>query len=68
MTVSITVSNPAQTLSLDMVQEQPVQTLALRVADGMLNIARQPRSAIDMLLEEGGMVIDFTIDAYIIKS
>lgn len=68
MTVSITVSNPAQTVSLDMVQELPVQTLALKISDGTLNIARQPRSAIDMLLDEVGMVIDFTIDAYIVKS
>lgn len=68
MTVSITVSNPAQTVSLDMVQELPVQTRALKISDGTLNIAREPRSAIDMLLDEFGMVIDFTIDAYIVKS
>ena len=68
MTVSITVNNPAQTLSLDMVQEQPVQTLSLPIGTGRVSLARQPRSLIDMQLDEGGMVIDFTINAYITKS
>ncbi len=68
MTVSLVVNNPAQTISLDMVQEQATQTLGLVVADGMVNIARQPRSQIDMLLDESGIVLDFMLDEYIIKS
>lgn len=68
MTVSLVVNNPAQTISLDMVQEQATQTLGLVVADGTVNIARQPRSQIDMLLDESGIVLDFMLDEYIIKS
>ncbi len=68
MSVSLTVNNPAQTIGLDMLQEQPTQTLSLIAADGTVNIARQPRSQIDMLLDESGIVLDFMLDEYIIKS
>lgn len=68
MTVSITVNNPAQTISLDMLQEQPTQNLSLAVSGGNVNIARQPRSEIDMLLDESGIALDFLLDQYIIKS
>lgn len=69
MTVSITVNNPAQTVSLNMLQEQPTQTLALVIADGVLNIVRQPLTPTEMLLfGEGGMAIDFMLDDYVIKS
>lgn len=68
MTVSLTVNNPAQTISLEMNQEQTTQTLSLVVGSGTVSIARQPRSSIDMLLDEGGLVIDFMLDEYITKS
>ena len=68
MTVSLTVNNPAQTISLEMNQEQPTQTLSLIVGSGTVSIVRQPRSSIDMLLDEGGLVIDFMLDEYITKS
>lgn len=67
MTVTLTVNNPGQTISLDMIQEKATQTLALVIADGTLNIARQPRSEIDMLLDEEGIVLDFLLDQYITK-
>jgi hypothetical protein len=67
MTVTLTVNNPGQTISLDMIQEKATQTLALIIADGVLNIARQPRSEIDMLLDEEGFVLDFLLDEYITK-
>jgi len=68
MTVSLTVNNPAQTISLEMDQEQPTQSLSLIVGSGTVSVARQPRSSIDMLLDEGGLVIDFMLDEYITKS
>jgi hypothetical protein len=68
MTVSLTVNNPAQTISLEMNQEQPTQSLSLIVGSGTVSVARQPRSSIDMLLDEGGLVIDFMLDEYITKS
>lgn len=69
MTVSLVVNNPAQTISLDMVQEQPTQSVSLIVSTGTVNIARQPVSQIEMLLfGEGGMAIDFMIDEYAVKS
>jgi len=67
MTVSIVVNNPAQTVSLDMVQEQATQSLSLIVSDGSVSIARQPPSEIDMLLDESGIVLDFLLDGYIWK-
>lgn len=67
MTVTLTVNNPGQTITLDMIQEKATQTLALVIADGVLNIARQPRSEIDMLLDEEGIVLDFLLDQYITK-
>lgn len=67
MTVTLTVNNPGQTITLDMIQEKATQTLALVIADGVLNIARQPRSEIDMLLDEEGFVLDFLLDEYITK-
>ena len=68
MTVSLVVNNPAQTISLDMVQEQATQSLSLVVSDGSVALARQPRSAIDMLLDESGIVLDFLLDEYIWKA
>lgn len=88
MTVSVVVNNPAQTISLDMIQEQPTQVLSLLMAGtislsaivsngtvtitsplglGTLSLQRQPRSEIDMLLDQGGMVIDFMLNEYIWK-
>lgn len=67
MSVSLAVINPAQTISLDMLQEQPTQTLALALSGGTVNIEREPRSMIDMLLDESGMVIDFMLNDYIVK-
>jgi len=67
MTVSIVVNNPAQTVSLDMVQEQATQSLSLIVSDGSVSIARQLPSEIDMLLDESGIVLDFLLDGYIWK-
>jgi len=89
MTVSLAVNNPAQAISLDMVQEQATQSLSLImsvaislssiIADGTvaissplglgsLTLARQPRSAIDMLLDESGIVLDFLLDGFIWKA
>lgn len=67
MTVSVVVNNPAQTISLDMLQEQAAQSLSLIVTTGTVALARQPRSALDMLLDESGVVLDFLIDGYIWK-
>lgn len=67
MTVSVTVNNPAQTISLNMVQEQATQSLSLIVSNGSVSIARQPRSEIDMLLDESGIVLDFLLNQYIWK-
>lgn len=67
MTVSLAVNNPAQTISLDMNQEQPIQSLSLIVGSGTVSIAREPRSSIDMLLDEGGLVIDFMLNEYVVK-
>ena len=69
MTVSITVNNPAQTLSLDMVQEQPVQTLSLPIGTGRVSLTRQPVSDVEQpLFGEAGLNIDFLANAYITKS
>lgn len=67
MTVSVVVNNPAQTISLDMLQEQPTQSLSLVVSTGSVALARQPRSELDMLLDESGVVLDFLLDGYIWK-
>lgn len=67
MTVSVVVNNPAQTISLDMLQEQAAQSLSLIVTTGTVALARQPRSALDMLLDESGVVLDFLLDGYIWK-
>lgn len=67
MTVSVVVNNPAQTISLDMLQEQPTQSLSLAVSTGYVAIARKPRSTLDMLLDESGIVLDFLLDGYIWK-
>lgn len=67
MTVSVVVNNPAQTISLDMLQEQATQSLSLVVTTGTVALARQPRSALDMLLDESGIVLDFLLDGYIWK-
>ena len=67
MTVSVVVNNPAQTISLDMLQEQPTQSLSLVVTTGTVALARQPRSELDMLLDESGIVLDFLLDGYIWK-
>lgn len=67
MTVSLVVNNPAQTISLDMLQEQPTQSLSLVVTTGTVALARQPRSEMDMLLDEGGLVLDFLLDGFIWK-
>lgn len=67
MTVTLTVNNPGQTITLDMIQEKATQNLSLVVSDGNVNIARQPRSEIDMLLDEEGFVLDFLLDEYITK-
>jgi len=67
MTVSVVVNNPAQTISLDMIQEQATQSLSLIVTTGTVALARQPRSALDMLLDESGIVLDFLLDGYIWK-
>lgn len=67
MTVSVVVNNPAQTISLDMLQEQATQSLSLIVTTGTVALARQPRSALDMLLDESGVVLDFLLDGYIWK-
>lgn len=69
MTVSLTVNNPAQTISLDMVQEQPVQSLALTITTGSVTIARQPVSVVEMpLFGESGLNIDFLLDEYAWKA
>ena len=67
MTISVVVNNPAQTISLDMLQEQPTQSLSLVVSTGSVALARQPRSELDMLLDESGVVLDFLLDGYIWK-
>jgi hypothetical protein len=41
--------------------------LALALSGGTVNIEREPRSMIDMLLDESGMVIDFMLNDYIVK-
>lgn len=69
MTVSVVVSNPAQTLSLDMLQEQPTQSLSLVITTGTVTIARQPVSMVEMpLFGESGLNIDFLIDEYAWKA
>ena len=67
MTVSVVVNNPAQTISLDMLQEQATQSLSLVITTGTVALARQPRSELDMLLDESGIVLDFLLDGYIWK-
>lgn len=69
MTVSLIVNNPAQTISLDMLQEQPTQNLSLVLTDGSVTIARQPVSQVEMpLLGESGVNIDFIINEYAWKA
>lgn len=67
MTVSVVVNNPAQTISLNLLQEQATQSLSLVVSTGSVALARQPRSELDMLLDESGIVLDFLLDGYIWK-
>jgi hypothetical protein len=65
MTVSLVVNNPAQTISIDMLQEQPTQTQSLIITTGSVVVARQPVSAVEMpLLGESGLNIDFLINEY----
>lgn len=65
MTVSLVVNNPAQTISLDMVQEQPTQTQSLIITTGSVVVARQPVSVVEMpLFGESGLNIDFLINEY----
>lgn len=69
MTVSLVVNNPAQTISLDMVQEQPTQSLSLVITTGAVTIARQPVSVVEMpLFGESGLNMDFLIDEYAWKA
>lgn len=68
MSVSLIVNNPAQTISLDMLQEQPTQNLSLAVSSGNVNIARQPVTPIEMIIfGETGMAIDFMSNEYVVK-
>jgi hypothetical protein len=65
MTVSLVVNNPAQTISIDMLQEQPTQTQSLIITTGSVVVARQPVSAVEMpLFGESGLNIDFLINEY----
>lgn len=69
MTVSMIVANPAQTVSLDMVQEQSTQSLSLVIADGSVALERQPVSLVEMpLLAESGLNIDFLLNEYAVKA
>lgn len=69
MTVSLVVNNPAQMISLDMVQEQPTQSLSLVITTGSVTIARQPVSVVEMpLFGESGLNMDFLIDEYAWKA
>lgn len=69
MTVSLVVNNPAQTISLDMLQEQPTQTQSLIVTTGSVTVARQPVSAVEMpLFGESGLNLDFLINEYAWKA
>jgi hypothetical protein len=69
MTVSLVVNNPAQTISLDMLQEQPTQTQSLIVTTGSVAVARQPVSAVEMpLFGESGLNLDFLINEYAWKA
>jgi len=70
MSVTFTVINPAQTISLDMLQEDPPQTLTLTIAPatGYVSMTVQPVSLIEMMIfGESGMAIDFMIDEYVVK-
>lgn len=68
MTVSLVVNNPAQTISIDMLQEQPTQTQSLIITTGSVVVARQPVSAVEMpLFGESGLNIDFLINEYVWK-
>ena len=68
MTVSLIVNNPAQTISLEMNQEQPVQSLSLVVGSGTVSIAREPLTPTEMLLfGDAGLGIDFMLNEYVIK-
>lgn len=65
MTVSLVVNNPAQTISIDMLQEQPTQTQSLIITTGSVVVARQPVSAVEMpLFGDSGLNIDFLINEY----
>ena len=69
MTVSLIVNNPVQTISLDMLQEQPTQNLSLVLTDGSVAVMRQPVSQVEMpLLGESGVNIDFIINEYAWKA
>jgi len=69
MTVSLVVYNPNQTISLDMVQEQPTQSLSLLVSRGSVTLVRKPVSMVEMpLFGESGLNIDFLIDEYAWKA
>jgi hypothetical protein len=68
MTVSLIVNNPAQTISLDMNQEQPTQSLSLIIGSGTVSIARQPLPPTEMLLfGDSGLAIDFMLNQYAVK-
>jgi hypothetical protein len=68
MTVALSVANPAQTLSLDMVQEQAVQSLSLIVGSGTVSIAREPLTPTEMLIfGDAGLGIDFMLNEYVVK-
>lgn len=69
MTVSVIVSNPGQTISLDMVQEQAAQSQSLVISDGSVAIERKPVSFIEMpLFGDAGLNIDFMINEYAWKA
>ena len=68
MTVSLTVNNPAQTISLEMNQEQPTQSLSLIVGSGTVSIAREPLTPTEMLIfGDAGLGIDFMVNDYVVK-
>lgn len=69
MTVSVTLNQlGGQTVMLDMMQEKPVQSLVLTVGSGTCNIARLGLTEIESELDEAGLVLDFVLNQYIIRS
>lgn len=69
MTVSVTLNQlGGQTVMLDMMQEKPVQSIALTVGSGICNIARLGLTEIESELDEAGLVLDFVLNQYIIRS